>query len=93
MVPGTERSGFSGSLAPCMVAGAALGCWGAARAGLCQEGGQARIWQGAQRSTARAGQGPRSHCERQGVNCYTTCLEERTLPSTKSFYLRVNLKT
>ena len=57
MVPGMERRGFSGFLAPYMVAGAALGCWGAARAGLHQEGGQARSWEGVQRSAAQHRQG------------------------------------
>lgn len=42
MAPGTEKRGFSGSLASCMVSGAALGCQVAVRLGLHKVGEQER---------------------------------------------------
>ena len=82
---GTERRGwgFSGSLAGCVGAGAALGRKGAARSGLCQEGGQDGSC--GERSTAGPGQGPRSRCERHAASRHTACLEQQTPPTTKSF--------
>ena len=55
VAPGTEWRGFSVSLAPCEVRGAALGNWGATRASLCQEGGQLGALE--EHSTAQHGQG------------------------------------